>query len=303
MLPHMSARKMHADEVATDVGLVGRLIAGQFPQWTGLAIEPVPSAGTDNALYRLGDDLAVRLPRIKGAAEDVHREHEWLPRLAPLLPVAIPQPLGKGEPAEGYPWHWSVHRWLDGENPTVGALPDPQALATELAGFITTLHRIDTDGAPRSGRGVPLIRRDAPTRTAIDALHGVIDTTAATSAWEAALAAPVWSDPPVWIHGDLSPGNVLTVSGRLSAVIDFGGFGVGDPATDLIVGWNLLPAGTRPDFRAALGVDDATWARGRGWALSIALIQLPSYRTTNPALAANSRHVIGEVLAEHEHSA
>lgn len=299
----MPGRKMHADEVHTDVHLVSRLIAGQFPQWAALPIEPVPSAGTDNALYRLGDNLAVRLPRIKGAVEDVWREHLWLPRLAPLLPVAIPQPLGKGEPAEGYPWAWSVCSWLEGENPTVGGIPDPGGLATELARFIMALHRIAPDGAPRAGRGVPLIERDAPTRTAIDALHGIIDTAAATSAWDAALDVPKWTEQLVWIHGDLSPGNVLTVHGRLSAVIDFGGFGLGDPATDLIVAWNLLPAGTRAEFRAALGVDDATWARGRGWALSIALIQLPYYRDTNPQLAANSRYVIGEVLAEHQQAA
>lgn len=294
---------MHADEVHTDTGLVGRLIAGQFPQWKRLAIEPVPSAGTDNALYRLGDTMAVRLPRIKGAVEDVRREHEWLPVLAPQLPAAVPQPLAKGEPAEGYPWVWSVYSWLDGENPTVGGIPDPAALAGDLAAFVDALHRIEPHGAPRAGRGVPLAQRDAPTRAALDALRGTIDTAAATSAWDAALRAPAWSHAPVWIHGDLSPGNVLTVDGRLSAVIDFGCFGAGDPATDLIVAWNLLPAEARTQFRDELKVDDATWERGRGWALSIALIQLPYYRHTNPALAANSRHVIGEVLAERRHAA
>lgn len=279
---------------------MGRLLAAQFPQWADLPIEPVPSAGTDNALYRLGHDMAVRLPRIHRAVKDLDKEHQWLPRLAPLLPVAIPEPLGQGEPAEGYAWRWSVYRWLAGENPAVGRIADPASLATELAQFIAALQRIDPTGGPPAGRGVPLEARDAPTRAAIDALQGIVDTAAVTAAWDAALQAPAWPGPPVWVHGDLSPGNLLSVDGRLSAVIDFGGLGVGDPACDLIVAWNLLPADTRIDFRAALRVDDATWERGRGWALSVALIQLPYYHSTNPALAANARHVIGEVLADHQ---
>jgi aminoglycoside phosphotransferase (APT) family kinase protein len=299
----MSGQKMHADEVDTDAGLVRRLLAGQFPHWAGLPLEPVPSAGTDNALYRLGDDMVVRLPRIDWAVDNVEREHRWLPWLAPRLPVAVPVPLGKGAPAEGYPWSWSVYSWLDGENPAVGRSPDAGALATGLARFVTALRRIDPAGGPPAGRGVPLVARDAPTRAAIDALRGTVDTAAVTEAWDSALRAPAWPGPPIWVHGDLSPGNLLVVDGRLSAVIDFGGVGVGDPACDLIVAWNLLPAGASEVFRATLHVDDATWDRGRGWALSIALLQLPYYHRTNPALAANARHVIGAVLADHQRAA
>jgi aminoglycoside phosphotransferase (APT) family kinase protein len=288
---------MHEDEVHTDVALVRRLLAGQFPHWAGLPIERVPSAGTDNALYRLGGDMVVRLPRIHWAVDDVDKEQEWLPRLAPLLPVAIPLPLARGEPAEGYPWRWSVYRWLAGEHPSVDGLTDAGSLATQLAEFVAALHRIDPTGGPPAGRGVPLRKRDAPTRAAIDALQGAVDTAAVTAAWEAALDVPAWPGPPVWVHGDLAPGNLLTVDGRLTAVIDFGGLGVGDPACDLIVAWNLLPADTRDVFRTALAVDDATWDRGRGWALSVALIALPYYDTTNPVLADSARHVIGEVLA------
>jgi aminoglycoside phosphotransferase (APT) family kinase protein len=288
---------MHVDEVHTDAALVRRLLAAQFPRWAGLPIEPVASSGTDNAIYRLGDDMAVRLPRIHWATAQVDKEQRWLPRLAPLLPVAIPVPLAKGEPAEGYPWHWSVHRWLDGENPALDGSADPRRLATELAQFVAALHRIDATGGPPAGRGVPLVERDVPTRAALDALHGMLDTAAATAAWELALRAPAWPGPPVWIHGDLAPGNLLMVEGRLSAVIDFGCLGVGDPACDLIVAWNLLPAETRDVFRAALGVDTATWERGRGWALSVALIQLPYYHRTNPALAAGARHTLDAVLA------
>ena len=296
-------RGLHGGEVDTDVSLAGRLLAAQFPQWADLPIEPVASAGTDNALYRLGGDMVVRLPRIEWAVESVDREHRWLPRLAPLLPVAIPVPLGRGRPAEGYPWPWSVYRWLEGGNPAIDRLADPGLLARDLAEFIAALRGIDPTDGPPAGRSGPLAMRDAPTRSAIEALRGMVDTGALTAAWDAALRTPGWPGAPVWVHSDLAPGNVLLVNGRLSAVIDFSGLGVGDPACDVPVAWNLLPAGTRNVFRAALRVDDATWARGRGWALSVALIQLPYYRDTNPVLAANARHVIHEVLADHKHGA
>lgn len=294
----MCAARMHADEVETDACLVRTLIAAQFPQWRDLTVEPVESAGTDNAMYRLGTDLVVRLPRLAGAAANVDAEQRWLPRLAPLLPVDVPVPLGQGSPGEGYPWDWSVCRWLDGTNPDVTQLADPGLLARDLAAFITALRRIDPADGPAASRGVPLARRDRPTRAALGQLHGIIDTDAATMIWQDALRLPQPSVPAVWVHGDLSPGNVLLTDGRLSAVIDFGGVGVGDPTVDLIVAWNLLPASARTDFRQLLQVDDVTWERGRGWALSISLIQLPYYRETNPVLAASSRHVISEVLAD-----
>lgn len=304
----MSAPKMHADEVDTDAALVGRLLTAQFPTWAGLPIEPVGSAGTDNALYRLGDTMVVRLPRIHWAVAQVEKEQRWLPRLAPFLPLAIPVPRAMGTPAEGYPYPWSVYRWLGGETAIIERLTDPREAATALAQFIAALQRIETTGGPppgehNFGRGEPLALRDARTRAAIAALetlHGAIDAGAATAAWEAALQAPAWENPPVWIHGDLQSGNLLTVEGRLSAVIDFGGLGVGDPAGDLIVAWNFFDADTRAVFRAALKVDDATWARGRGWALSVALIALPYYWDANPSLAAMARYTIGEVLADYK---
>jgi aminoglycoside phosphotransferase (APT) family kinase protein len=292
----MASGSMHADEVATDAALVGRLIAAQFPQWADLPIEAVRSAGTDNS-------MAVRLPRIPGASGQVEKEQRWLPQLAPRLPLAVPAPLAKGKPAEGYPWAWSVYRWLDGENATIDRLADPRQAALDLAQFIAALWKIDPASGPPPGphnsfRGVPLALRDAPTRAAIAALDGSIDTAAATEAWEAALRAPAWDGPATWIHGDLQAGNLLAQQGRLSAVIDFGCLGVGDPACDLQVAWNLLSAEARPTFRAALAVDEASWARGRGWALSVGLIALPYYWQTNPVLAGIARYAIGEVLAE-----
>ena len=293
---------MHVDEVRTDVSLVRRLLAAQFPQWADLPVTPVRSAGTDNAIYRLGDDMAVRLPRIHWAVDLVHKEQRWLPRLAPHLPLPIPVPIAKGMPGEGYPWHWSVTPWLEGENATPERIAGHCQAATELARFVRALERIDTAGGPPAGpanfyRGVPLEMRDAATRVAIAALEGVLDAGAAIAAWEEALRAAPWDRSPVWLHGDLQSGNLLVVQGQLSAVIDFGCLGVGDPAVDLIVAWNLFSGDARDAFREALAVDDATWARGRGWALSVALIALPYYRDSNPVLAGISRRAIDAVLS------
>ncbi|MFD5113576.1 aminoglycoside phosphotransferase family protein [Streptomyces sp. NPDC058391] len=299
----MRAGTMHAEEWDIDVSLVRRLITAQFPQWAGLPVTLVDSAGTSNAMYRLGEDMVVRLPRVAGSANDVEKEHRWLPQLAPGLPVAIPVPLGKGMPAEGYPWPWSVYRWLQGENPAVERIAEPGLLAKDLAEFVAALHRIDPTDGPPSYRGEPLAMRDAATRDAIKRLYGIVDTGAATAAWDAALRPPARPGPAVWIHADLQPGNLLTVRGRLSAVIDFGCLGLGDPAVDLIAAWYLLPADARGVFRTALEVDDAAWARGRGWALSIALDELRYYRDTNPVMAAIARHVVHEVLTDHAHAA
>lgn len=289
---------MHDDEPDIDDELVRRLLDAQFPQWAGLPLRAVASAGTDNALYRLGEELVVRLPRVDWAVGDIEKEHRWLPRLGPQLPVAVPEPLAVGKPGEGYGWPWSVYRWLEGENPQPGQLADPLALAAELAAFVTALHRIDPADGLSASRGIPLQQRDAQTRAAIAESAGLIDTAPVTEAWERALRAPAWDGPPVWIHADLSPGNLLTVDGRLSAVIDFGALGTGDPACDLLIAWNLLPADAREVFRSTLRVDDATWERGRGWALSIALVALPYYQTRSPVLASNSRYVIGQLLTE-----
>jgi len=296
--------KMHANEVDTDPSLVRRLLADQFPQWADLPIEPVESSGTDNAIYRLGEHMAARLPRVPGGTDTIDKEQRWLPELAPLLPVAISQPLAKGSPGPGYPWPWSVHRWLHGESVNVDRMADPVGLAHDLGGFVTALRQIDTAGGPVAGqdggsRGEPLARRDAATREAIAQLDGVIDGPAVTAAWDAALRVPAWRLPGVWIHGDLLSGNVLVdARGRLSAVIDFGCMAVGDPACDVMAAWTLFDAAGRSAFRSAVAVDGDTWARGRGWALSFALIALPYYMHTNPVFVRDARHVIREVLAD-----
>ena len=304
-MPVSSGNRMHADEVATDPAMVRRLLEAQFPEWAELPIERVQSAGTDNAIYRLGDDLAVRMPRIPSATSQVDKEARWLPVLAPHLPLAVPVPLAVGEPGEGYPWRWSVNPWLPGENATLDRITDPHQAALDLAALVTAMQQIDTTGGPRAGthnfsRGVPLALRDRYTREGLAGLHGMIDVEAATAAWESALRVPAWQGEPVWLHGDIQSGNLLALDGRIHAIIDFGCLAVGDPAVDLIVAWHLLTPETRPTFRAALDVDDDTWARGRGWALSVSLVALPYYHITNPTLAGISRYTIEQVLLDHQ---
>ncbi|WEH40288.1 aminoglycoside phosphotransferase family protein [Streptomyces sp. NBC_01218] len=312
----------------SDEDLVRALVAAQFPQWAGLPVRRTGSHGTVNAVYRLGGAMAVRLPLAEGGARDAEKEHHWLPRLATHLPVPIPAPLAQGEPGEGYPWPWTVCRWLEGE-PLAGwsaapggeqpaespdALPDGGELASDLAQFVAAMRCVDPAGAPPAYRSEPLAARDSGTRRAIGTLRGALerepqalrppagegrwDAGAALAVWEAALRAPAPGGPVVWSHGDLQPGNVLIKEGRLGAVIDFGCMGLADPALDLIAAWYLLPAPVRPRFRTALGADDATWSRARGWALSIALPELVHHRTTNPVMAAHASRVIGELLAE-----
>ena len=294
----MSDGALHADEFRTDADLVRRLVAGQFPEWADLPIRPVASDGTVNALYRLGADMVVRLPRSAGLCEDADQQHELLLHLGPFLPVAIPFPLGKGAPAEGYPWPWSIYRWIDGRTLTAGHDAAP-SLGRDLAGFVHALHGIDSIGGPTAGRGVHPAVRDRETRHAIEALPDLIDTAAATAAWETSIAAEPWQGPPVWIHGDLLPGNLLVKGGRLCGVIDFGAAGVGDPACDLIPAWSVLSSSARRTFRDALALDDATWVRGRGWALSIGLIIIPYYRDSHPRFAALGVRMVDEVLADH----
>lgn len=287
--------KMHANEMETDEALVQQLMAKQFPAWANLPLKRVPSSGTDNALYRLGDELVVRLPRIDWAVENIAKEVLWLPQIAPFLPYAIPLPRAVGTPAEGYPWPWTVYNWLEGSNPMVGQGPD---LTQDIILFLKALHGIDLPNGPLSSRCVPLEKQDVETRKALRQLEGLVDVPVVTALWEQALELPHWTKPPVWVHGDLSPSNILTQNGRLSAVIDFGNLGIGDPACDLVIAWNFLTAAQREAFREGLEVDEPTWERGKGWALSNALIALPYYKETNPYLAKSASHVIEQLCQE-----
>ncbi|MEU4179799.1 aminoglycoside phosphotransferase family protein [Streptomyces sp. NPDC026589] len=284
----------------TEPSLVRGLIAAQFPHWADLPVEAAGASGTANAIYRLGADKAVRLPRTEGSAADVATEHRWLPLLASRLPFPVPLPLAQGVPDEAFPRPWSVCTWLDGTNPGPGdGSSASELLAADLAEFVLALRGIDPADAPPACRGEPLASRDTETTETLAALGGVLDRASATAAWNEALAAEPFTDRPVWVHGDLQPGNVLVAEGRLTAVIDFGCTGLADPAVDLIAAWYLLTDGARETFRTAVAADDATWSRGRGWALSIALMELAHYRDTNPVMARIAAHVIAEILTDH----
>jgi len=291
---------MHPDEVPTSAELVRRLVDEQFPDWAELPIERVASFGTDHALYRLSAEMVVRLPRREVNERSLRNERRWLPKLAAHLPLAVPLPLAEGRPGHGYPFEWSVYRWLDG----VPADREPIAsrAAEDLAAFIGALQRVDASEAPRPGehnawRGVPLARREEGTRASIAALRDVIDADAATAAWGEALAAPVWDRAPVWHHGDLDVRNLLVTDGRLSGVIDFGCLGAGDPACDVAVAWKVVPAAERDAFRRALCVDDATWLRAHGWVLSQAVGALAYYTLeNNRVLVLEARRWLDEVL-------
>ncbi|WP_295816270.1 aminoglycoside phosphotransferase family protein [uncultured Deinococcus sp.] len=292
--------RRHVDEAATDTALVTQLIAAQCPRWSGAPVTQLQHSGTDNAVYRVGRGLVVRLPRRTWVAGDVAKEAAWLPRLAPLLPLDVPRPLFVGVPGEGFPFPWAVYPWLDGVEAGLDTVRDGHELARDLAAFVAALRSVPRPkgNAPQGSRNGTLHGRDADTWGAIADSAALLDPAPVLAAWEAVLAAPAWDGTPVWIHGDLKPGNLLAHRGRLSAVIDWGGLTLGDPAVDLQPAWNLLDAPARATFRAALDVDEAQWARGRGWALSVSVIALPYYLYSNPELAAVCRRTIQAVLDE-----
>ncbi|MDT0489271.1 aminoglycoside phosphotransferase family protein [Streptomyces griseus] len=281
-----------------DTALVRALVDTQFPQWAGLPLRPVGQSGLDQVIHRLGEDLSVRLPRRAGAVGQARNEFTWLPRLAPHLPLAVPVPVGMGEPDLGYPWPWSVARWLDGEAADAETLAGSSEAAVRLAEFLAALQGFAPDGLP-AGDALDslatgaLADRDRAVRAAIAEADGPFDRAAMAELWDAALGAPGRDRPPVWVHGDLHTGNLLTVDGRIGAVIDFGGLGIGDPACDLTIAFTLMTAGSRAAFRGALGVDDATWLRG----LATGLNAYVHHAATTPWVAAQTTRQIDAALA------
>ncbi|MEV4517062.1 aminoglycoside phosphotransferase family protein [Dactylosporangium sp. NPDC049525] len=288
--------------VAVDAEQVRRLVAAQFPQWAGLPVRPVPDGGWDNWTFHLGSRMSVRLPSAAEYALAVDKEHRWLPALAAQLPLPIPAPLAKGAPGAGYPYPWSVYEWLDGEPARADRIADPVRFALDLAEFLAALRRVDITGGPHPGphnwyRGGPLRTYDGEARRALTVLAGHVDADLAGEIWQGALDAR-WDGVRRWFHGDVAPGNLLLDGGRLAAVIDFGTCGVGDPACDLAIAWTLLTADGRQAFRERLGVDAATWARGRGWALWKTLVTC-SYTLDDADGSVAARHVLGEIFAEY----
>jgi aminoglycoside phosphotransferase (APT) family kinase protein len=297
-------------EITAEVA--AHLVAEQFPEWAGLPVMPVEHNGWDNQTFRLGDQLSVRLPSGDGYAAQVEKEHRWLPALARKLPLPIPQPVALGRPSKGYPWPWSIYRWLDGEPANLGHIADLTRFAGDVAGFLAQLYAIDASDGPPAGqhsasRGGPLTRWDEWTRESIDLLADDLDAEAVTEVWETALAS-AWDKPPVWVHGDVIGSNLLVADGELCAVIDFGCSAVGDPACDLAVDWMFFDGSSSEEFRRGLPLDEATWARGRGWALWKALVTLAGEKESAGHARATTqrmgwrhspREVVDLILADH----
>ena len=283
--------------------LVSQLIADQFPRWAGLPVRPVEADGVDNSTFRLGQTMSVRLPSADVYVEQVDKEHRWLPVLAAQLPLPIPEPLAKGVPGNGFPRPWSVYRWIDGDPATAEGIADMPGFAADLADFLVALYQIDPAGGPGPGthnffRGGPVAVYDGETQDALAALQGQIDTALAAEVWRTALRAS-WQGPPVWFHGDAQPGNLLVRDGKLSAVIDFGTSGVGDPACDTTIAWTFLSGESSRIFKQRLPFDEATWVRGRGWAIWKAMIVLVGALKDDPQDAAYTKGVIEAILADH----
>ncbi|NNM26665.1 MAG: aminoglycoside phosphotransferase family protein [Phycisphaerales bacterium] len=289
------------DRLDIPASLVRQLVATQFPAWAGLGVRPVVPGGWDHRSFRLGDELLVRMPSAARYAAQVEKENRWLPRLAPHLPLPIPTPLARGMPDARYPWSWSVYRWIDGASLDRARVDDDVSLACTLGAFLAALHQIDTTGGPAAGphnffRGGPLSVYDEETRTAIDTLGPRVNGPAVTAVWRTALASS-WDRTPVWVHGDVSVGNLLVRKGRLAAVIDFGSMGVGDPACDLTMAWTRFSGPARAVFRTALPFDEATWSRAAGWALWKAVITLAAEPDASSSRAHHADRVIQSLLA------
>jgi aminoglycoside phosphotransferase (APT) family kinase protein len=283
--------RVHVDELEIDEALVRALLEEQFPQWAALPIRRVEPDGTVNVIYRVGEELSVRLPRRDGTDSEEDLESRWLPVLAPHLPVAVPRVVGIGRPGVGYPRRWSIHTWLEGE------IPDGPLPWEEVAGFVAALQRVPTTGAPEpaGGRGRPVAERDGLVRDALER----VTAPGALELWEEASRAPGWAGEPVWLHADLDARNVVARDDHLSGVLDWGGAGVGDPAVDVMAAWKLVADEDRESFRAALEVDDATWLRAKGWAVSQSLIALGYYTPeTNPALVREAKRWLRALLPD-----
>jgi aminoglycoside phosphotransferase (APT) family kinase protein len=289
---------MPAAEVDIDEALVRALLADQHPDLAALPLDLVAN-GWDNVLFRLGDDLVVRLPRRELAVPLVEHELRWLPQFAPRLPLPIPAPVRAGEPGPRYPWRWTIVPWIPGRSGLEAPLADLAEAAQQLGAFLRALHQPAPDDAPRSPyRGIPLADRDELTLRSIEAVDGEVDGAAMRALWARLRDTPGWDGPRVWVHGDTHPGNLIVDGGRLAGVVDFGDLNGGDPASDLAVAWMLLPPEHRPAFRAAAGAgDEHLWTRARGWALALGLVILAS-SSDNPTYAALARRTLDAVVTD-----
>lgn len=295
--------KKSDEKININESLVRNLVAKQLPQWSHLPINAVKNGAWDNRTFHLGTEMLIRMPSSAEYAGQAEKEQAWLPKLASQLPLPIPAPIALGKPDDTYPWKWSINRWLPGETALVAPINDLCEFAEDLALFLKALQRIDTTGGPLAGphsfyRGGDLAVYDSETRKAIEVLKDEIDFIVATDVWETALSTP-WKNPSVWVHGDVSVGNLLVSQGKLSAVIDFGQLAIGDPACDLTIAWTLFEGKSREVFYQTLQLDPGTWARGRAWALWKAMMYLVNQQSEMNFEAKRALRTIHEVIKDH----
>ncbi|MFJ7887366.1 aminoglycoside phosphotransferase family protein [Lysinibacillus xylanilyticus] len=290
--------------IKIDVDLVSKLINNQFPEWSNLEIKPVKKSGNDNKTFHLGNSMSVRLPSDEEYVPQVEKEQKWLPILAKHLSTPISEPLAKGEPSGDYPHPWSVNKWLDGEIVTIENIDDPNQFANELGGFLVELQSIDVSGGPLAGehnfyRGGDIVVYDDECRDAINNNVTTFNKHSLEEIWELALASK-WAGEPVWVHGDIAPGNILIKNGKLRAVIDFGILGVGDPSCDAAMAWTFFDDRSRKTFKNALNFDEETWNRARGWALWKALITYDYNKQSNKAVADEQCNIINVIINDYK---
>tara|TARA_R110002050_G_scaffold118195_4_gene235498 strand:- start:13881 stop:14768 length:888 start_codon:yes stop_codon:yes gene_type:complete len=293
---------MHKNEAKINIDIVKDLVYLQFPKWKKEPIKEVTHSGTDNIVYKLGKDRCIRFPRTKQGEYQIKEEQKWLPKLRPELPLNTPRLIDIGKPDNNYPYVWSIYDWIEGAEAYDNKPIDLNDTAKLLANFINSLHKISAKFAPQARRGLPLISQNDDVQQAILDLKSLYDPKAIASLWKNCLQAPEWHKPGVWLHGDLLPSNLIVKEGKLHGIIDFGLFGKGDPACDLIPAWCLFDAASRETFKDHLNIDENTWTRGRGWALSIALIIIPYYTQTNPKLVSIAKNMIDQILEEWDRS-
>jgi len=290
---------MHAGQLDVTTELVQKLAVAQFPQWRELAVRAVPSHGTVNALFRIGAGLVARFPLLPGDPVAVRKELEdeagAARRLYAISPYPTPEPIAIGEPGDGYPLPWAVYSWLDG---TIAYDAEVStAFAEDLARFVLALRAAPAEGRVFTGswRGGVLTSQDDYVADGLARSRGMIDVDALARLW-ADLRTTPRTEPDVWTHRDLMPGNLLVADGRLAGVIDVGTFTVSDPAMDLQPAWNLLDAPARSAFRAGLGSDDDEWRRGMGWSFAQAIGCLWYYVETNPVMSRTAHHTLTALL-------
>jgi len=289
-------RMMHENELDISTKMVDHLIKQQCPQYNTLSLKRIPSSSTVHALYQLGQQFVVRLPRIQ-ATQGIEKEWAWLKHLSPHLDISISEPIFRGNPSEFYPWPWLISHYYPGITPSFEKQNEHSWLAIALADFLNQFHKIPLiEDAPQSRRGVPLKDLDKQTRQEIVSIGDEFDTTKLVKLWQTFSNLSTWEHEPVWVHGDMLPGNILVNHQMISAVIDFSDVGTGDPACDLIIAWALFNKHSRAIFKKHLqNIDENTWLRGKGWALSIAAIMLPYYKNSNPDFAELARRILTQI--------